>query len=144
MMTNDHLVFAWDSRGQRLAGWPPQASNRDSTTKPESVLAADVDGDGNVEVVANLGVDSWGWYKATNLKILEKDGKASQPPFRSRTIRYFSSTPGVADLDGDRDVELLHWAEGLYVWDLPYHVTNETGVWPLHRQGNTRQGVAKP
>ena len=67
----------------------------------ESVFATDVDGDGDIDVLAALAVgNKIAWY--------ENDG-GSPPTFNERVVGYGASPRSViaTDVDGDGDIDVL-------------------------------------
>jgi len=100
-----------------------------------SPILADVDGDGNVDVV--VGGES-GVVNAWNLAGVQLDG------FPLTTGDYVRSTPAFADVDGDGGAELVlaGWNRNLYVWDLTAPYDPARAPWPTYCHDAARTGNA--
>jgi len=99
----DDQVWAWDSKGKALSGWPRTVKG--VTQSPPAV--GDVDGDGDPEVVQ---VGRGYYYSSTSyVHVLHHDGKdAAGWPWSVTGLIFYPAT--LADLDGDggQDVIVLH------------------------------------
>ncbi len=134
-------VHAWRGDGTALAGWPVTidlgSGQYDGTNSQAAV--ADVDGDGQVEILFGTGVV----YPAYSMRALRLDG-TSVSLFPKPTSRgsMWATVPAVADLDGDGLLELA-WIDrsaGLHVWDLQAPVSARQ-PWPMFG-GNARHTAA--
>ena len=96
----DDKIAWYENNGASPPGWTPHTIST-SAVEPDSVFAADVDGDGDTDVLAASYLNGTAWY--------ENDG-ASPPVWTPRTI---STSAGgavsvfAADVDGDGDVDAL-------------------------------------
>ena len=100
-----HAIYAWDRFGNPLPGWPVYTGGSGFS----SPALADLDDDGDLEIVIgcndgkvyawhHTGVPDNGW------PVRPYGGGHLAPPF----VR---SSPGVADYDGDGDLEILITAQ---------------------------------
>ena len=97
---DDRIVWYKNTDGNGTLG--PQRAISTSTIDPVSVFAADLDGDGDIDVLsASIGDDKIAWYENT-------DGLGTFGPQRVITTDA-DGTQSVfaADLDGDGDTDVL-------------------------------------
>jgi hypothetical protein len=134
-------VHAWRGNGTALAGWPvtiDRGSGQYDGSNSQAAVA-DVDGDGQVEILFGTGVV----YPAYSVRALRVDG-TSVPMFPKPTSRgsMSATVPAVADLDGDGLLEMA-WIDrsaDLHVWDLQAPVSARQ-PWPMFG-GNARHTAA--
>jgi len=106
-------VYVLDMSGNNLPGWPAVTAG----PVPSSPAVADIDNDGDVEIV----VASWSYAYVWN-----HDG-SSYPGWPKTPGGYASAA--LADLDGDGDLEIIHPGANsrLYVW---HHDGTTFPGWP--------------
>jgi hypothetical protein len=104
--SNDDKVVWYENDGST----PPSFTPRTVTASgggPQSVVGADIDGDGDTDLLsASLSDDRIYWY--------ENDG-ATNPSFTTRTVATSVSSAQsvyVADIDGDGDTDVLSASSG--------------------------------
>ncbi|MCK4330216.1 T9SS type A sorting domain-containing protein [candidate division WOR-3 bacterium] len=106
-------VTAWNKEGMLLSGWPVHLRMRHRDALPASPpLIADVDGDGNMEVVVG-GTDG-------AVYSIEADGSFT-PGFPVQTYHNIKRSPVIDDIDDDGMNELLvtnYQGTYLYVWEV--------------------------
>ncbi len=95
-------IIAWYENTDRLGHFGPRQVITRQTFTARSVFAADLDGDGDVDVLsASQGDDKIAWYE--NL-----DGRGGFGPQRAITTRAGGARAVyAADLDGDGDMDVL-------------------------------------
>jgi len=110
-------IYAFDRNGAPLPGWPKLTSTHTSVIA--SPALADLDGDGSLEIIV-------GTYETTGkMYVWHHDGSnmAGWPysiPRGSSSTSYVSSSPAVADIDGDGQLEIVDGSCGqcgtVYAW----------------------------
>jgi len=94
-------IHALDWDGAELPGWPRVTNPGGRPNSPPVI--ADLDGDGDNEVVAAVVLGTW----KVELSALESDGTTMPGwPLRSNSLRLFGG-PVPTDLDGGGDLELV-------------------------------------
>jgi hypothetical protein len=129
--SNDDMIYAVDSDGNALTGWPVAVNG----TIGGSVVFSDLDNDGDPEVVAATDM---GDVLAFNL-----DGSY---------VNYFpianefpsSSSPIITQLDNDGDLEIIAGSgSNLFVVDFKEQGSN-TNYWNMYRGNAQRNGYYLP
>lgn len=151
-------LMVLDGDGSPHPGWPKQpviplsCDTERTVDTGASPIAADLDSDGMLEV---LLVSNWEiviWDQAGNQ--LTRDGGCPDPPgdWVTQTNSSLGSSPSVADLDGDGDVEvviggaILGGSRGaLYAWDFAgVDPTGPRSDWPSARHDAVNSGLQLP
>jgi len=121
-----HYMYVWDHLGNPLPGWPLRVDDYIWA----SPTLADIDNDGNLEIIANSNdakVHAW------NINGSEVPGWPVSPQTpascSSSVTRSTTQSPTVADLDGDGSLEVLlvsNWE--IVVWNRSgSQLTRKTG-----------------
>ncbi|HVU02823.1 MAG TPA: VCBS repeat-containing protein [Polyangiaceae bacterium] len=103
---NDHQVIAYEWKGGKLAiksGWPADVTTANNPPEVRGLAAADLDGDGRIEVVATTTQTAETSAGGAQVFVFDAGGQPYQPAGLSFTAwpRYNSATgPGN---DGDRN-----------------------------------------
>jgi len=124
-----------DRTGVELAGWP-QSLEGNSEASP---IVGDVTGDGMVDIIFPVG---GGDDAVPNLIYgFQGDGQVVKG-FPLSLAGPGRSTPALADLDGDGDIELAYagWGLAVHVWDLPGMAGAELLPWPTFQGTAQRTG----
>ncbi len=138
-------VHALSGDGSVLAGWPVRPvtpAGPDSTVSyqtPASPIIADITGDMVPEVILASNWELVVWDASGNQ--LSMDGWPPGPgEFNLQTSYTVASSPAVADLDGDGDVELIVAGAGsngtsgtIYAWDFS-SLNDPSEHWPAFRR----------
>lgn len=136
----DGKLYAWQTGGQAVAGFPMTPRTQTGTTTPFNIgagfILADYAGDGRMEIIFN---------QAWSVTIVNGNGQqltSTDYPSDPRPL-YFAegtllNTPAVADLDGNGKLELIAVNSKMYVWDLTS--SSSKGDWPMLKQNATRTG----
>jgi hypothetical protein len=122
--------------GQALPGWP-QVLPGSSEGSP---VVGDIDGDGVLDVVHNIGGGST--ESPNNLYAFTATGNPIDG-FPISLTAPLRSTPTITDLDLDGNVNIIHvgWDKLIHVWDMPFAYHPALGTWKTFRGGNLRDGV---
>jgi len=122
---DDSLIYAVDTNGNALSGWPLNAGAPIS----KSIVFSDLDCDGEAEIIAaNEGLD---------IVVYNIDGTLHQG-FPINGSSAFTSSAVVVDLDNDGNLEILSGTQNeLSVIDIK-SVGSDTSYWNMYR-GNLRR-----
>jgi hypothetical protein len=144
LTTADDEIHAWQGDGRPLPGWPPPGTRLPPTQSEvlvSSPVVADIDGDGRREVVAEGGTAPVsGPFSVTKVHAFHRDATvvAGWPRLLSNGT---NSSPALADVDLDGNVDLVIGSNGVYVWRLPAPYTNGPLDWLMFRHDNQRTGA---
>ena len=140
VMANDDRIYVWKGNGTAVAGWPPPGPGGDFYEfVVSSPSVADIDGDGDMEVVAEASFSEVGSFTRYDVYAFHHDGTAVAG--WPKTVSWYSnSSPAITDIDLDGDVEILVGSDGIFVWDLPGAFAADSGEWPSYRHDNRRTG----
>jgi subtilisin family serine protease len=133
----DDLVYAWHVESGELVngGWPREVGDYWYSTITGGPLLADLDGDGDSEIIVGLTASSSS--SADNLYALHGDGRL----LWSR--RYTSIGPmSVADFDQDGDVEIALCGYGPGMSTLYTYILDHTGQQVKRWRGGNPRGTA--
>ena len=147
--SSDSKVHALNSNGSEVPGWPVTPVTPGGASMPTlaSPVAADVNGDGNIEVFLVSTWDVVAWDKNGNQ--LTPTSFAAQPDEWDLGANFtLNGTPAIGDIDGDGDVELVvGGANGggssgmIYAWDFSGSVNGKM-PWPSFRQNQYNHGAS--
>jgi len=125
--SNDGHIYAVDSQGNNIPGWPIDTSN----PVIGSIAFADLDNDGDVEVISTNGGGKILAYHLDGSSVSYFPIVASFP---------YDSSPNIMDIDGDGDLELIGGTtSSLVVTDVKDSGSIE-GYWHTHRGTQKRRG----
>ncbi len=132
------VLFAFENDGRLIDGWPKKYDIYEIGDTYFPGILADVDGDN----LANLIIGSWfSLGKAINVFDTKGD-LIKDPRFPLRVNHIYYSSPAVGDLDGDGDIEVVFMENAvnhIYVWDLPFSVSNME--WPMFQHDAQHTGL---
>ncbi len=138
-------LTAFDNEGNILPGWPIELRvDGYSVSFNHSATIADIDGDGEMEIIAAGGTCEWcpdGVLVAYNY-----DGSLVEGfPIIENYYGFIDVGPTVADLDNDGDIEICtgseycfkseHYAY-IFCYDLPYPYNEEKIAWNNYARDN--------
>ncbi|MCP4709736.1 MAG: hypothetical protein GY869_14025 [Planctomycetes bacterium] len=143
--TNDGFIRAYDPDKSLL--WSFDYTLGNNNIVAGEAVVGDIDGDGQVEIIFGTYDADFNATTAARIWALEKDGsQVADPNFPITDIGDrnigLCSTPTLADLDNDGDVELIvnrkADAGQLAVWDLPGIYNPLLMPWPQGRHDAQR------
>lgn len=134
-------LYAWNADGSDVPGFPIQPPSPNnwlsgSYTMPYDSILADVDGDGQLEIlVVHLG--------AFGLAIVESDGAVSDYRYLAFDYGGLRTPPLVDDVDNDGNLEILVGGGSanalIVIWD-EAGTTSSPTPWPRFRHDAQRTG----
>ncbi|MEK6861630.1 MAG: S8 family serine peptidase [Nanoarchaeota archaeon] len=118
----DGIVFALNIDGTSVSGWPIMTQ----WTPVGSPVIGDLDNDNDNEIVI---VTTNGYPVASGIFVFDKTGNimAGWPQLQSN---FFSSTPALADIDGDADLEIIIGDSVTYQEFVFHHSGQIAAGWP--------------
>lgn len=122
----DHNFHAFRFDGSYLPGFPKTVDKRYVHTTP---AIADLDQDGQKEIIFGTA-DSWLWIGS--LYVIRSDG-STYPGWPKESASSFYSSPAIADLDGDGDLEIASGASFIKVF---HHNGDQILNWYYMEQKN--------
>ncbi len=140
-------VNAWDYQGNTLPHWPVYLPDVYWLRGSAAPVLGDIDGDGNVELVigAEIFLDDYEKVYAYNADASLVEGWPKL--LRAITGYGIMSSPSLADLDNDGDLELVvssnadhEMQTDVYVWDLPHAYNHQTIEWGMLAHDPWRTG----
>ena len=128
----DGRLRAFDAAGNVLAGWGSLALGAPTEATP---AAADLDGDGSIEVL--IGAED------RRLHAFHADGSPVSG-FPIEIGAEVRSTPAIWDVDGDgaSDMVLAGWDGKVHAWRYPGSFSSAGMAWPMFRHDNWHTGTA--
>ena len=125
-------VVAWDPQGNVLPGWSSVQLGAPTEASP---TAADLDGDGAIEVL--IGSED------RRLHAFRADGSAMSG-FPIETGAEVRGSAATWDLDGDGSVEIAvaGWDRDIHVWRYAGSFDAASMSWPMFRHDNWRTGLS--
>lgn len=148
VMSRSGTLYAWHIDGSDVEGFPMQPvdhyNNKGSFGIGTSPLLADIDNDGKMEIVLNIG-----W----STTMVDGDGvnlTSNHFPTDKAPIYYSAqllvNTPAIGDLDNDGDLEMVTFNDNVTMWQLEN--SGSRADWPVFHRDAKRQGslpaVRKP
>jgi hypothetical protein len=106
-------IYIFEADGSRVPGWPVMAGGGDPGGLVASPCAADLNGDGQIEIVV----------QANDSHMICLDASGNTLPGWPVGINVggdFPASPTLADLDGDGDLEIVQVDEDGYIHILPW------------------------
>jgi len=151
--SGDAKVYAWNGNGTAVPGWPviPRTPASCTTTVSMATLAspvvADVDGDGNLNVLLASNWEIVIWDHQGNQKT--RTAGCNENGLNLVTAYSVNSSPAVGDVDGDNDLEIIVGSASsntgspgaVYAWDMAGAKTEEALPWPVFRRNTTNTGI---
>jgi hypothetical protein len=129
--SNDDMIYAVDSDGNALSSWPKAVNG----SIAGSVVFADLDGDGDPEVVAATDMG--------DVLAFHLDG-SNVEYFPISNGFPFSGSPMITNLDEDGDLEILAGSGGnLFVIDVKAP-GDQSNYWSMFRGNKQRSGTYMP
>ncbi len=150
-------VYALNVDGSHVPGWPVQPAVPAGVgivvhpSTEASPVVADLDGDGDLEVLLSSNFDLVVWDKDGNQ--LSRDIFPPDPgDLVLESFGPLSSSPGVGDVDGDGDLEVVIGSTTnvtlttgqLYAWDFEGANTPKALAWPMFRNSADNRAVLEP
>jgi hypothetical protein len=112
----DSKCYVFRYNGTQFPGWPqPYTTSTINRTTESSPIVADVDGDGNLDIILGCEDGTLHAWKSNGVYV---------PGFPIQIHAYLRGTPVVYDfdLDGRLEIATSCWDKNIYIWDL-------TGAW---------------
>ena len=134
----DGRVYVWNQYGSIIDNrWPVQTGGQVNS----SPVLADLDGDGDLEIaVGSADGKIYVWHhnsaSVTGFPVMTTSPNSS-------AASPVSSTPAIADLDGDGKLEIgvVNEAGKIYIWDLPWSVTSGKLPWSMFHRDQRHTGL---
>jgi len=155
VFSDDQRIYAWHHDGTLVDGWPQKTNDVQFESKlwgPKgmtSVTLGDIDGDSDIEVLVNAKDNQIHAYHHNGTIVSGWPIKLGVFDDSAYSIRcYACSTPTIADVDRDEDIEVVvgsynrsSYKGKVHAWDLngTYNIT--TMVWPMFQQNPHHTGL---
>lgn len=141
---NNLILYAFKSNGSLLSGWPVSiaAGSGGFTFGWISPVLADINGDGNIDVISISEKGSFLGTGGGEIFAFDNSGKILTGfPIDLPKVTYAAAT--VADIDQNGTVELLagDLSGQLFAWDFPFPYDHNNAPWPKFRHDNWNTGL---
>jgi subtilisin family serine protease len=141
VVKHEESFLLLDSEGSPIPGWPIKGDAPYGTSGAAAIV--DLDGDGYRELIFGTGPPVGSVYPS--LHALRANGQELPgfPKYSSNFDAGFGNTPVVADLDGDRFLEIawLNQSGDIYVWDTSTIAQIDGSDWPMSQHDPQHTGA---